>query len=89
MPELWVGIIFEERVMESTAAERRPLPVPVTARTGRAFDIGRVPLYCALHIEAQFIIHQCKPGGEMHAPSGRSHLQIINSAGQHPALCPL
>jgi hypothetical protein len=56
MPELWVGIIFEERVMGSAAAAFLPGLAPGVSGEGHRSETGKKEVSCALLEAAQFII---------------------------------
>jgi hypothetical protein len=97
MPELWVGIIFEERVMESTAAASWLCVVPGMFGTCFKNQHRHHLTNCALLIGAQFLVKNVdrRPGGQdaarensLHAPLGReSKERSTNSAGLCLALC--
>lgn len=83
MPELWVGIIFEERVMGSAAAASWLRLVPAVIGSGAAFIKCNHQPGCALFQGAQFIAsQQCSMGVQ----PGPSHISTALIPGAGPAL---
>jgi len=83
MPELWVGIIFEERVMGSAAAAFLPGLALGVSGAGHSSETGKKEASCALPEAAQFIIG---PGPSRSPLIARSKNLSMNRAGPHLAV---